>query len=126
MDTLRGLFEVERLGDILVLTPQRNLRELEFREIERKGKEVSELASDPSVRGVVVDFGRTDFFGSSALGLLLRLWRQVSGRGGPLALCNVSDHETEVLGVTGLAGLWPVYATREEACAAVGAPVQAA
>jgi hypothetical protein len=43
----------------------------------------------------------------------------VLGRGGRIAFCNVSPHEREILAVTGLNGLWPVYPSRAEAVAAV-------
>jgi hypothetical protein len=36
-----------------------------------------------------------------------------------LAFCNVSAHERELLTVTGLDTLWPIYPSREEAIRAV-------
>jgi anti-anti-sigma factor len=77
------------------------------------------LVDDPLVGKVVVDFAHTDYPGSTALGMLTRLFVTVRHRGGRLALCNVSDHQREVLDMVGLAGLWPVYSSREEALAAV-------
>jgi len=115
MDAEKGFFEVERVGDVLVLTPLRDLRELDYPEIEVEGKELLWLESDAWVRGVVVDFGRTDYFGSTAIGLLLRLGRRMRNREGRLALCNVSDHEKEILAAAGLAGFWTAYPSREGA-----------
>jgi anti-anti-sigma factor len=120
-----GIFEVDRLGGVFVLEPQQDLHELDCREIAAEGEEVLRLASDPSVEGVVVDFGRTDAFGSSALELLVRLWRRMRDRDGCMALCNVSDHENEILEATGLADFWPVYPSRAEAVEAMGGGVPA-
>ena len=75
---------------------------------------------DPSIRNVVVDFGRTDYFGSSALGLLVRLEQEVRRRDGGMALCNVSAHEQDILRVTGLDALWTVRPSREETIEATG------
>jgi stage II sporulation protein AA (anti-sigma F factor antagonist) len=77
---------------------------LDFQEIESERDKVLErLEHDPSLRGLLVDLG------STALGMLVRLWQRLRDRGGRMGLCNVSAHEREILEVTGLAGLWPVY-----------------
>jgi anti-anti-sigma factor len=73
-----------------------------------------------SVKQVVLDFHETDYFGSTAVGFFLRLWKQLRGRGGRLAFCNVSEHERDILQVTGFDRLWPICASREEALQAVG------
>jgi anti-sigma B factor antagonist len=120
MGTAGRLIGVERRGDTLVLKLLRDLRELEFQEIEEEEGEVLRLlASDPSVRHVVVDCGTTDSFGSTALGLFARLGRLVRGRGGRLAFCHPSAHEEDILATVGLAGAWPVFASLDEALAAV-------
>jgi stage II sporulation protein AA (anti-sigma F factor antagonist) len=120
MNAVLELIEVERLGDTLVLTSERDLRELEFEAIEQEQQEVlRRLADDPSIRNVVVDFRMTDCFGSTALKLLIRLQRVVRERGGRIALCNVSAHEREILAATRLDRLWPPHASREEAVEAV-------
>jgi anti-anti-sigma factor len=73
MSTATRMIEVERKGHTLVLTPTGNLRKLDGREIEAGGDELPRLADDPSVRNLVVDFSQTDYFGSTALGLLAQL-----------------------------------------------------
>ena len=115
------LFEVEREGDVLVVTPRHDLREFEYQDIEGQGRAVLEQTGEAGLKGVVLDFGRTDYYGSTALGFFLRLWKRVSGRGGRMALCNQSEHEREVLAVTRLDSLWPVCRSREEAVKAVTA-----
>jgi anti-anti-sigma factor len=121
MNTATRIIEVERQGDTLVLTPREDLRELEYQEIVAEGEELLRLADNPSVRNVVVDLGLTDYFGSTALGLLAQLRQRVRARGGRMALCRVSPHEKEILAVTRLAGFWSVHSSREEAIAAVAA-----
>jgi stage II sporulation protein AA (anti-sigma F factor antagonist) len=113
------LFEVEREGEVLILTPQADLREFEYRDIEARGRGILDLAGTEGITGVVLDFSRTDFYGSTALAFFVRLWRRVSGRGGRMAFCNVSEDEREILAVTRLDSLWPVCQSREEALKAV-------
>jgi anti-anti-sigma factor len=68
---------------------------------------------------VVLDFRKTDYYGSTALGFFVKLWKRVRDRDGRMAFCGVSDHEREILRVTHLDGMWPICSSREEAVQAV-------
>jgi anti-anti-sigma factor len=124
MKTTAGAFEVEREGDTAVITPQWDLRESAWREIESAGEEVLR-ALGAAGGNVVVDLGKMDYGGSTALGLFARLGQQARRRNGRMALCNVSAHEREVLAAAGLAGLWPAYASRGATVEAVRADLVA-
>jgi anti-anti-sigma factor len=119
MHTAADIFEVDREGDTVVLTPQADLREMAWREIEHAGEEVLRLLDDRGVRNVVIDLCRTTYYGSTALGVFARLWHKARERSGRLAFCNVSEREQEILATAGLVGLWPVYPSREAAVDAV-------
>jgi anti-anti-sigma factor len=110
-----GILDVELKGETIVLTPVVNLGELDFEEIEASGKDVFGLMSQRAVRNAIVDFHRTDFCGSTALSFLIRLWKQVRNRNGRLVLCNLSDHEKEILRITKLDGMWPICSSLDEA-----------
>jgi anti-anti-sigma factor len=118
MNAAEQIIEVARFGDAVVLTPRRDLRELEFAQIQQ---ELGALADDPGVLRVVVDFRRTDSLGSTALGMLVRLGQAARQRGGRLALCHLSEHEREIFRVSGLAESWPTFATLTDALQAVAA-----
>ncbi len=109
------LFDVERDGEILVLIPRADLRESDYQDIESGARGLLDLVSAPDVKGVVLDFHRTDYYGSTALGFFLRLWKRVGSRGGRMAFCNLSPNENDILAVTRLDTLWPVCASRAEA-----------
>ncbi len=113
------LFDVERDGDVLILIPRADLRETDYQDIESGGRSLLDLVSAPEVKGVVLDFHRTDYYGSTALGFFLRLWKRVGGRGGRMAFCNLSANESEILAVTRLDTLWPAYPSRDEALRAI-------
>jgi anti-anti-sigma factor len=121
METATKLIDVEQLGDTLVLTPHGNLLELDLLEFGDEPEELLQrVTDDRSIRNVVLDFGQTEYLGSTALGLFARLGHKVSRRNGRLALCNLSARPDEVLEITGFVNAWPVYHSREEALAAVG------
>ncbi len=108
-------FLLERDGDTLVVTPQADLSELEYQQIEGGAREVLSLLGEGEVRNVVLDFHRSQYFGSTALGFFVKLWKRVRERGGHMAFCNVSGRGREILEVTKLTGLWPTCASRADA-----------
>jgi anti-anti-sigma factor len=116
-----GVFEVEQAEDTLIVVPAPGLDELAQQRLEAGTGEVLEALRGSPARNILLDFGRTDAFGSAALGLLLRLGGAARRRAGHLAFCNVSAAEQEILRVTSLDRLWPVYPSRAEALAAVKA-----
>ena len=119
MKATPSLLHFERVGDTLVLTPQHDLRELDYPEIEAEAKEVLQILTNEPVKYVVIDFHKTDYYGSTALGFFLKLWKRVRARDGRLAFCHVSPHEHEILKLTRLDNVWTICATRAEALAAV-------
>lgn len=68
---------------------------------------------------LVVDLSHVEFFGSSFIEILFRLWSRMNGRHGKFALCGLSPYCKEVIEVTNLNRLWTVYDTVEEAIVGV-------
>jgi anti-anti-sigma factor len=115
MSSTTGLFAIDRVGDTVIITPTSDLSELVYQSIVSGASQVLSVLNDPSAKNVVVDLHRTDYFGSTALAFLVRLWKRVTERKGRMALCNLSEHEQEILRVTKLDGLWPLVSSRGEA-----------
>ncbi|MBX6315603.1 MAG: STAS domain-containing protein [Isosphaeraceae bacterium] len=70
---------------------------------------------------VVVDLSGVDYFNSAFLALLIRCWKLASVKGGVMVVVGLSDRARELLRVTSLDVVWPIYATRREALAALAA-----
>jgi anti-anti-sigma factor len=119
MDRTIGVFEIEREGETLIVTPRTNLGELAFQKIESGADEVLDLLNASSAKNVVLDFRRVDYFGTTALGFFLNLWKRVRGWNGRMALCNASEHAKEILKLTKLDGLWALYGSKGAALRAV-------
>ena len=110
------LFELECREETLIITPTCDLSEFQFREMTEQAKRgFDQLEASQKVQNVVVDFQRTGYFGSTALGLFVQLWLRVCRRGGRMALCNLSEQEREILEITHLADMWPVCDSLEQA-----------
>ena len=114
-----NVFRLEQRGATLIVSPTSDLRELEFDRIESGAGEVLELLVVGSVKNVVIDLKDTDYYGSTALSFFVKLWKRVKTADGKMVFCEMSEHEVEILKITHLDDLWPVYANREEALKAV-------
>lgn len=117
--TAGGIFEIEQKDDTLIVVPAVDLRELDHQRIEEGASRILDLLNGTGMKNVVIDFHKTDYYGSTALGFFLRIWKRVRRREGRMAFCNVSDHEKEILQITNLDHSWPICSSRDEALRAV-------
>jgi anti-anti-sigma factor len=119
MATDTRTFEVERQGQTLLVTALTDLRELDYPKVEAGARDILHLLANGTIKNVVLGSHKTDYYGSTALGFFVKLWKRVRDCNGRMAFCGVSDHEREILKVTNLDGLWPICPSREEALKAV-------
>lgn len=83
------------------------------------GDSLIEIAVEADPPVVVLDLSQTQFFGSSFIEVLFRVWNRLQGRSGRFAICGLTPHCLDVLKITHLDTLWPLMPTRDEAVAAV-------
>jgi anti-sigma B factor antagonist len=112
-------FTIERRGELTLITATRELERIEF------GLEelVSDLILKPLRRqenpSIVFDLSQVDFFGSMFLALLIRCWKLALAQGGTMAISGVNDNTRELLRVTSLDMVWPMYGSKREAIEAL-------
>lgn len=115
-NSAQRLFEIECVGDTVIVNVQADLGEFEYEELVDEAQEAfDQLQAASHKKHVIIDFGHSDYFGSTAVGLLVNLWRRVRQRGGQMAICGLSAHEKEILKATNLDTLWPTCDSREAA-----------
>ena len=105
----------------MIVTPSADLRESEIKRLEDEFQAVLDILAEEGLKNVVIDFAKTDYYGSTALGFFVKVWKRVRCAGGRMAFCGVSKHEQQILEITNLNTLWPIYPTRNEALAYVNA-----
>jgi anti-anti-sigma factor len=109
------VFTIERHGDLTLIAAMPTLETLEF----GLEEQVASLVMSPLRRQesplVVFDLSAVDYFGSMFLALLLRCWKLVQTKGGEMVLSGVSDRARELLRITALDMVWPMYGTSREA-----------
>jgi anti-anti-sigma factor len=108
-------FTIERHGEITIITANPALETLAFGLEEH----VAELILKPIQRLenplILFDLSQVDYFGSMFLALLIRCWKLAISQGGSMALSGVSSRTRELLRVTSLDIVWPIYESRQEA-----------
>ncbi len=117
---LHDLFRVETHGEVLVVVPSHLLETFDSTQVDDAAELLTTPLRDSDTTSVVVDLSAVDYFGSSFLRLLLRCSRAVQSQGGQMALCGVSKRARELLHLTSLDIVWPIYDDRTEAFDALG------
>jgi len=115
----QDIFTIEHIGGITVIEPSPALEHMDPAMVDGAAAMLLEpLRRDPNPL-VVVDLARVDYFGSSFLALLIRCWKMATVKGGMMALSGVSPRARELLRMTSLDVVWPLYADRLEAMEAL-------
>jgi len=71
----------------------------------------------------ILDLSHVDFFGSSFIETMFRVWNRIQGTAdGKFAICGLQPYCQEVLNITNLTSVWPTYPTREEAIEWMSSP----
>ena len=102
------------VGDVAVLTCTGRL--VEGDESAALDRQLSEVLAD--YRFVVLNLGGAPFIDSASLGVLVKHQNRARADGGAIALCSVPSKIREVLTVTRLHTVFPMYDTEQEACLA--------
>jgi anti-anti-sigma factor len=113
-------FNIERHGEIAVVTPSAKVEEMHETMIEQAARMVVQsLKADPPA-GIVVDLSKVTYFGSVFVSFLLRCHSQARKHGSEIVLAGASEPARELLKLLDLETLWAIYDTRQQAIDALG------
>ena len=112
-------FTLERHGDLTVITATRALERIEFGLEEHVADTILRPLRRQENPLIVFDLSQVDNFGSMFLALLIRCWKLALSQGGTMALSGVTDRTRELLRVTALDTVWPIYESKREAMEAL-------
>jgi anti-anti-sigma factor len=115
----QDVFTIERHGELTLVSATPALETLEFGLEEQAADLIMEPLRRQDTPLLVFDLSDVDYFGSMFLALLLRCWKLAQARGGMMALAGVSDRARELLRLTSLDIVWPIYGNRQEAMEAL-------
>ena len=115
----QDVFTIERHGEVTLISATPALETLDFGLEEHAADLIMEPLRSQDGPLVVFDLSQVNYFGSMFLAVLLRCWKLALAQGGMMVLAGVSDHAKELLRITSLDMVWPMYATRREAMEAL-------
>lgn len=118
-------YRLEKFEGYSVFVLEARLKDCEWHAIEQTGAQViSELETiEPPI--LLIDLTELDYMGSSAVALLVRIWKLIKGRDGKVAVVNRNNVIQDMLKIAGLTKLWDVVPRREEAMHLLGVSEQA-
>lgn len=114
-------FTIEQHGEVTIITASPALETIDPTVVEQAAELMLVPLRQRETPHVVVDLSRVDYFGSSFLSLLLRCWKLSTVKGGQMVLAGVSPRARELLHVTSLDMVWPIYENRRLAIEALNA-----
>jgi anti-anti-sigma factor len=114
-------FRLEREGDALVVSVLRNVSSLVEETMKAELAQLQSALEDPTIKGVVFDFDSIEYFGSTMLEAMLRVWGGVQKSGRRMSICNVSRVGREVLHVSKFDTIWGIHNSRQAAISDVAA-----
>ncbi|MDB5353284.1 MAG: hypothetical protein JWN86_4531 [Planctomycetota bacterium] len=108
-------FTLERHGDVTVILTSPVLETMEPGLLSGASTLLLDAMRRDPCPQLVVDLSQLQYFGSAFLALLIRCWKLATTRGGAMVLAGVSDRAKDLLHMTSLDTVWPIYADVREA-----------
>ncbi|MFO0870624.1 MAG: STAS domain-containing protein [Pirellulales bacterium] len=112
MDQGSHIFDVTVDGRTVIVTPKTCLTEFDFAQIELEGKRVAQWIEQQDLSHVLLDLANSDYFGSSAVGFFMKLWKWARTRRGKMAVANSSKHALELIHLIQADKLWYLAESR--------------
>jgi anti-anti-sigma factor len=109
------MFEVLHERGWTIVEPGRRYDSLDDSALREFSEQILREAEQADPPCLLIDLSQTDYIGSRFVEVLVRVWRRLKQRGGSLALCGAQPFCLEVLKVTRLDQLWPVFPSRRAA-----------
>lgn len=117
------LIKLEQDGDVAIISFLRGSETINSPVVDQITNRLTAMVRNAPGR-VLIDLQHVEFFNSTFVELLVRCWKVAREKqGGQLALCSLRPYCREILEVTNLATLWPIYRSREAALEQMHHPV---
>lgn len=115
MADVHKVFTVEHDRLTLIVAPRGDA--IAFRESDVQGEleTLCQLTQKADVQNLIIDWGSSNYFGTTMIGALVGVARKITEAGGRAVMCNASPQMQSVLKVMNLDKLWPLFDTLKAA-----------
>ena len=86
------VFDFDRSENILIVVPQGDVTEVRDSDIRDAYNNTYREITQEHVKHLLIDFSQLNYFGSTFVGILIRLAKKIRLDGGEAVLCNLSDN----------------------------------
>jgi anti-anti-sigma factor len=114
-DAAQESFQIERHGEIAIVTPSAKVEEMHETMIEQAARVVVQSLREDPPAGIVIDLSQVNYFGSVFVSFLLRCHSLAKKNGSEIVLAGPSEPARELLHLLDLETLWAIYDSRQEA-----------
>ena len=113
--------KIERHGEIAIITPSPEVEKMHFNLMEEASRIVWEALRNDPPTGLIFDLSKVDYVGSVFLSFLLHCHKRVKdpGSDSEVVVAGASKKARELLHMTALDTIWPLYDKRSDAIAAL-------
>jgi anti-anti-sigma factor len=125
MNQAQQVFEFEQSGDVLIVIAHGPFMEFRDLDIRNAYNEAYRRLNEPDTKHLLVDFSSLQYFGSTFVGILIRLAKKARSNKGEAVLCHLSDNMKDMLRTLMLLEntktdfYWVPYPSREDALKAL-------
>jgi anti-anti-sigma factor len=122
--TTEAPYEIAHHKSHAAITIRPNLTDADWSEIKRAGDDILSQIHTHAPKRVLVDLTPLDYMGSSLVALVVRCWKEAQPQIKKFVVVSDSEVVREVLNLSGLARMWDVVETRQEAMQSLGVDAQ--
>ena len=119
LDAAQESFQIDRHGEIAIVTPSAKVEEMHETMIEQAARVVVQSLREDPPAGIVIDLSQVNYFGSVFISFLLRCHSLAKKTGSEIVLAGPSEPARELLHLLDLETLWAIYDTRADAIEAL-------
>lgn len=115
-----GSVHIEEIDGVTVFSFTRPRLSIHGEIVQEMTEPLLDLSGEPAPR-ILLDLTNVDFFTSAFIELLIRIWNRLKNRSdSEMSLCCVHPYCRDVLDITNMTSVLPLYESRSAALAAMG------
>lgn len=119
MPVLGRVFQVEGVDRTMIVLPLGPAMNYLYKDVHTESNGILEEFAQKKYVNVLIDLSKVSYIDSIIIGAIIRVLQKAKAAGGQATFCHASENMQAILESIKIGTLWPLYATRDEALAAL-------